>query len=55
MNEARIIGIVNFRSIQRDRRDAAFIEFHKNWMAGIDGPFVRYLRLSGRQYATRRH
>jgi hypothetical protein len=34
MNEARIIGIVNFRSIQRDRGDAALIEVPQHWIGG---------------------
>ncbi len=33
-NQARIVGIVDLRAVQRDRRDAAFIEVPQHWIGG---------------------
>jgi hypothetical protein len=31
-DEARIIGIVDLRPVQRNRRDTAFVEFPQDWI-----------------------
>ena len=45
INQAGIIGIVDLRAVQRDRRNPAFIEVPQNRMAGIGDPFVERRRV----------